>query len=382
MAFSISHSQIAIGIVSFCELIPLFFGVALGALVDRWNKVKILYLCDWGRAVLLMLLGVLYLYKLLNIPVLCAGAFLMSFQSLLFTPSRMAIMPTLFAKDMLQKASSFLNTFSLTALIIGKMLCGFFIPLISYSSIFFIDSVTFVISAWFLMRLRTTHPTPRAEETAAETTAKRGGMMREMKEAFGILIRNKPWVRVICFFLIVNLLVAGLLQVILPILALNRFGSGYSEWFSFMYSGFQAGMLSGSLLLFLRTGSKNIFTVFPVCLILAGGFVFGLSFPLAGFEVLLLVLMGALISFVDVQTVVYLQKEIPQEYGGRIFTLIYSLVKVAEPISVALYTSLLFLLSPNRILLLIGVTLIVAISIFAFGTKMREAKQRLKGMGL
>lgn len=46
--------------------------------------------------------------------------------------------------------------------------------------------------------------------------------------------------------------------------------SAGQAWFSFMYSGFQAGMLGGSLVLFLWAGNKNVFTILPLCLIVAG----------------------------------------------------------------------------------------------------------------
>lgn len=42
---------------------------------------------------------------------------------------------------------------------------------------------------------------------------------------------------------VVNLVIAGLISVMGPILAVERFQQNYSVWFAVMYSMFQAGML-------------------------------------------------------------------------------------------------------------------------------------------
>lgn len=78
-----------------------------------------------------------------------------------------------------------------------------------------------------------------------------------MKAGYRMLKGNKTWLTSVGYFFIVNLVIAGLISVMGPILAVERFGKDYSVWFAVMYALFQAGMLLGNLAVFL-SGIRNI----------------------------------------------------------------------------------------------------------------------------
>ena len=62
---------------------------------------------------------------------------------------------------------------------------------------------------------------------------------------------------------VVNLVIAGLISVMGPILAVERFQQNYSVWFAVMYSMFQAGMLLGNLAVFFKWNTKRLNRLYP-----------------------------------------------------------------------------------------------------------------------
>ncbi|MED2946951.1 hypothetical protein P4254_07160 [Bacillus subtilis] len=85
--------------------------------------------------------------------------------------------------------------------------------------------------------------------------------------------------------------------------------------------------------------------------------------------------LGVIISYIDVQTVLYFQKTVPTEYFGRIFALIFSIVKMGEPLSAAVYTVLLVFMDADYIFLAVGLTLVLTFFILS----VRQGMQRDTG---
>lgn len=69
------------------------------------------------------------------------------------------------------------------------------------------------------------------------------------------------------------------------------------------------------------------------------------------------------------------QKTVPTEYFGRIFALIFSIVKMGEPLSAAAYTVLLVVMDADYIFLAVGLTLTLTFFILS----VRQGMQRDAG---
>lgn len=81
---------------------------------------------------------------------------------------------------------------------------------------------------------------------------------------------NAAWLTSVGYFFVVNLVIAGLISVMGPILAVERFQQNYSVWFAVMYSMFQAGMLLGNLAVFFKWNTKRLNRLYPRTLTAAG----------------------------------------------------------------------------------------------------------------
>ncbi|MER1273035.1 MFS transporter [Bacillus velezensis] len=361
LVLELTGSKILVGVISFIELVPLTFGVLAGPLIDLFRKKSILYLCNTGRAAIMILLAVLSANDLLTVWIAGVCAFCLSLQSMLFAPAKVAIIPLLVRKQHLDQATSLINTSDLIGLIVGKLISGIMIAAIPFGMLFALNGTAFLISAAFIAFIRISEQ-PNEKSNGTE----------DVKAGYRMLKGNAAWLTSVGYFFVVNLVIAGLISVMGPILAVERFQQNYSVWFAVMYSMFQAGMLLGNLAVFFKWNTKRLNRLYPRTLTAAGLLMMLLFFPLHGFECIIFLVLGIIISYIDVQTVLYFQKTVPAAYFGRVFALIFSIVKMGEPLSAAVYTGLLLLMNADYIFAAVGLTLTIVFAIFS----VRQGSQR------
>ncbi|MBT2572726.1 MFS transporter [Bacillus sp. ISL-51] len=361
LVLDLTGSKILVGVISFIELVPLTFGVFTGPLIDLFRKKSILYLCNMGRAVIMILLAVLSANNLLTVWIAGACAFCLSLQSMLFAPAKVALIPLLVRQKHLDQATSLMNTSDLIGLIVGKLISGVLLAAIPFGLLFTINGTAFFISAALIAFIRISEP---------EGQKSKGS--EDVKAGYRMLKGNAAWLTSVGYFFIVNLVIAGLISVMGPILAVERFHQNYSVWFAIMYAMFQAGMLLGNLAVFFKWNTKRLERLYPRTLTAAGLLIMVLFFPLDGFECVIFLVLGIIISYIDVQTVLYFQKTVPTAYFGRIFALIFSIVKMGEPLSAAVYTALLLMMNADSVFAAVGLTLTLVFLFFS----VRQGLQR------
>ncbi|MDR4433028.1 MFS transporter [Bacillus tequilensis] len=364
LVLDLTGSKILVGVISFIELVPLTFGMFTGPLIDSLRKKSILYLCNTGRAVIMILLAVLSANGLLTVWIIGVCAFCLSLQSMLFSPAKVALIPLLVPQKHLDQATSLINTSELIGLIVGKLISGVLIAAIPFGLLFFINGTAFFVSAVFIAFIR-----------ISESAGLKSKGAEALKTGYRMLKSNSSWMTAVGYFFIVNLVIAGFISVMGPILAVERFHENYSVWFAIMYSMFQGGMLLGNLAVFFKWNTKRLERLYPRTLTAVGLLMMFLFFSLNGLECVIFLVLGVIISYIDVQTVLYFQKTVPTEYFGRIFALIFSIVKMGEPLSAAAYTVLLVVMDADYIFLAVGLTLTLTFFILS----VRQGMQRDAG---
>ncbi|ASK25397.1 hypothetical protein BSSX_3532 [Bacillus subtilis] len=364
LVLDLTGSKILVGVISFIELVPLTFGMFTGPLIDSIRKKSILYVCNTGRAVIMILLAVLSANGLLTVWIFGVCAFCLSLQSMLFSPAKVALIPLLVPQKHLDQATSLINTSELIGLIVGKLISGVLIAAIPFGLLFLINGTAFFVSAALIALIH-----------ISESAGLKSKGAEALKTGYRMLKGNSSWMTAVGYFFIVNLVIAGFISVMGPILAVERFHENYSVWFAIMYSMFQGGMLLGNLAVFFKWNTKRLERLYPRTLTAVGLLIMFLFFPLSGLECAIFLVLGVIISYIDVQTVLYFQKTVPTEYFGRIFALIFSIVKMGEPLSAAVYTVLLVFMDADYIFLAVGLTLVLTFFILS----VRQGMQRDTG---
>lgn len=109
------------------------FGLHAGALVDRWDRARVLMVADRARAILAVALIVVVLLHALTVVTLLIYAVATGIAAVLFRAAYVAILPTLVHEDALASANSRLKS--------GETITGTFVgPSLG--------SIVFAISAW------------------------------------------------------------------------------------------------------------------------------------------------------------------------------------------------------------------------------------------
>ncbi|MHA1911861.1 MAG: MFS transporter [Candidatus Kariarchaeaceae archaeon] len=148
---SIDESPMALAWYGIFQAIPMIFlSPVAGVFVDRWDRKKIMVISDLLQALCIALLPFIsYLWQIYLI------TFLTSSINRFFYPARNAAIPNLVNKDELLPANS-LSTLSFQLIfLIGPAIGGVLIALTGYSIAFWLDSFTFIISAFFLYFIKT-----------------------------------------------------------------------------------------------------------------------------------------------------------------------------------------------------------------------------------
>jgi len=132
-------------ILSF-TIIPVFLiGPLAGAYVDRWDRRRTMYACDFLRAVLVVLIPLFLLRgdRFLWIYLIIFLAFSIG---RFFVPAKLSIVPELVDKKYLVTANSLINTTGMIAAVLGFGISGLIVELLGAKGGFYLDAVSFLVS--------------------------------------------------------------------------------------------------------------------------------------------------------------------------------------------------------------------------------------------
>lgn len=128
-------------------VIPVFIiGPVAGVYVDRWDKRYTMIISDIVRGILVLLIPIFLLFTKTIFPAYLV-VFLIFTITRFFLPSKMAIIPDLVSKEKLLIANSLISTTLMIATVIGIGLAGILVKIVGVMGGFYIDSVSFFVSA-------------------------------------------------------------------------------------------------------------------------------------------------------------------------------------------------------------------------------------------
>ncbi len=186
----------AMGLLTAAErLPPLVVGPLVGPLVDRGSRWRLMLVADVGRAMLLgwiplgVLLGVLAFWQLLVI------AFGVGALTLLFNVAYQAFLPSVVPTDRLARSNARLGASQSAAEVTGPGLASLLIAAGGPPAGVLADAVSYLISLWCLLRLRT-RDTDRAGRHAGD--ARGWGFRTDIASGFRLL-RTDPILRTATF---------------------------------------------------------------------------------------------------------------------------------------------------------------------------------------
>ena len=148
----LSNSGVAISSLFLARFLPLFFVSPLaGVLADRYSRRAIMIVSDLLRA--MTVLGFLLVRTTEQIWLLYALTILQFVLSALFTPARSAIIANVVPQKDLVTANA-LDAFTWSSMLaLGSFLGGLATAVFGARTAFILDSLTFLLSAWWISRV-------------------------------------------------------------------------------------------------------------------------------------------------------------------------------------------------------------------------------------
>jgi MFS family permease len=143
--YQLTGSTIALGAMAVCQTIPmLIFGLLSGALVDRYDRKRIMIIGDILRGVLLLTL--MFVQSAHHILLLYFVAFLNASVSRFFVPARNAVIPNIVHKDLLPIANALSATRDTLIMLVVPALGAGLVGIAGPQVAVLIDAVSFLIA--------------------------------------------------------------------------------------------------------------------------------------------------------------------------------------------------------------------------------------------
>lgn len=351
------------------DMVPsLIFMPLAGVIGDRYNRKALMVGFDLIRGVLLfgvIFLNLLQIYQLLVLQVVLA------IMSTFFGASTGAMFPDLVESDKLERANSIISSLSIVARLIGPALGGLIYAIGGIKLAFMINALSFFGSGLFELLIEYEWKTKEIEQL--------GEIIADIKEGLLFLRSSRYLMVLISFALFMNALGQPFGSVLEPyvyrvVLKLS------SQQFGVLQSSLMVGMLLGNMLVAVKLGRtagklffKSIF--FNGAMMLA--FVFLIS-PLIMISTSLTfacllginVLWGLTSAVINIPLQARIQRAVPSELRGRVFSAIGVLVNLSTPLGLIIIGPLLDIYPAWKVAL--GLWSLMFLVVIIYYAKFRE----------
>ncbi|MEG1563975.1 MAG: MFS transporter [Bacteroides sp.] len=296
------------------SLPSLLLGIFAGPLVERWNKKHLIIWCDILSGLLTGMLALMVYNGSASTWLIYAVCFALNTVNLLFSPSVNSIIPAILHKDQLQKGMSYMKMITFLGQILGAAIGGVLVGAIGVYFTILINSVSFFISAVAGMCIK--------YEDTIKTTSKH--YFKEMKEGIMYVKSNSLVKRILVITLGSNLFLPALI-VLIPIIIKEGMGLDALHY-GIADAMLPIGAVAMSLWLAQRKG-----IIRPLQVLATG--IMGTALCFWGvaaihyylFALVMILLYGCFINYVNIQVITYFVGSIEPEFRGRFFSILESL---------------------------------------------------------
>lgn len=155
LIFKLTGSAVNLGISGAVQMLPyLLFGLVIGAWTDRVDRKRLMIATDLARAAVIATIPLLAMMDRLEVWWVYGAGFVNATISIAFDSSQFAAIPSLVPSDDLVTANGRIQASFSAATVVGPLLAGALIAVITVEDIFLIDAASFVASALLLMLVR------------------------------------------------------------------------------------------------------------------------------------------------------------------------------------------------------------------------------------
>jgi MFS family permease len=209
LAATLTRDPLLVSVVSFAEWLPwLLFGLLSGALLDRWDRRRVMWTVDAARFAVVGGLALAVLGDQASIALLAAAGFLLGTGQTLVDTGAQSILPALVSRDpqRLERANGrLIGTQVVTQELAGPPAGGFLFSVAGWVP-FALDAVSFAVGSALVASIRG-HFGPAAEDPPEG--GRRSTLWTEIAEGLRWLAAHRVLRATAALVAVVNLLAAG-----------------------------------------------------------------------------------------------------------------------------------------------------------------------------
>lgn len=324
-------SAMVLSMASLVGFLPYaVFGPAIGVLVDRHDRKKIMIGADLIIAAAGAVPSIVALYMELPVWMVMIVLFIRSIGTAFHTPALNAVTPLLVPEEQLTKCAGYSQSLQSISYIVSPAIAALLYSVWDLNAIIAIDVLGAVIAS-------ITVAIVRIPKLGDQVQSLEPNFIREMKEGIVVLRQNKGLFALLLIGTLYTFVYMPI-NALYPLISMEYF-NGTPMHISITEIAFASGMLAGGLILG-RLGSYEK----RVPLITGSFFMMGASLAIAGllppsgFSIFVVscAIMGLSVPFYSgVQTALF-QEKIKPEYLGRVFSFTGSIMSLAMPLGLIL----------------------------------------------
>jgi MFS transporter, DHA3 family, macrolide efflux protein len=329
LTFAATGSALAVAYVGIAEFLPtVAVGIFTGALVDRYERRRVIVLSSLGRsAAMAGLILALYVAGFHLLFVLFAAA-VFSLCATFFGPGAQALLPELVPRESLADANGLFESTESIVGIAGSAVGGVLIVVVGALPSLGVDAVSYLLGAICIALIATAalpgRPAPGPKHSE--------GLGQEVAEGFRFLRASPGLLQVTVVSSVLNFLISFLMGFIVVYTALVLHGSAV------IYGGLEAalaagwavgGLVVGRLRLTRRAGLVWVASAFVEGLVMIAL----VGVPVVPYAIAAMTVLGVSQGIVNVAWLSTVQAIVPERLQGRYFALETAISYAAIPLS-------------------------------------------------
>jgi len=156
LVLALTHSALQAGLVGAADALPLvLLSLYAGALVDRWDRKRVMILCDAMRALVLGSIPLAALLGCLTMAQVYVAALAEASCSVFFATAAAAAIPRIVSKERLTSATAQFQAFSRVATVTAPAVGAFLFQTVGQTIPFLVDALSYIESVASLLLIRT-----------------------------------------------------------------------------------------------------------------------------------------------------------------------------------------------------------------------------------
>ena len=349
LVYDRTHSALWAGVTTAARVVPVVvLGPLGGVLADRFDRRRIMIMCDLARMGLMVLLAAVAAFQLPIVlaPVIAAAA-------APYIPCVAAVTPHVVEDADLPGANAARSAVTGAGIVLGPALGGVLLLLGSPASAFALNALTFGLSALAVLAIRADgDPNPFRPRRAADRPA---GLLREVAQGAAALRAHRAALRLVGADAMCSVLYGA--QTVLLLLVSRQVGLG-AQGYGYLFAAIGAGGLLGTALAG-RVSRLPSRPVLAAALALAGAPTLLLAvvrWPAAAIVLTGLTGMGALL--VEILTDTTLQRELDEDVFGRAYGIAFPAAIAGIVVGSVIAPGLAALLGASGALIAVGGTVL------------------------